>query len=145
MKRRTAPAQSALKPERVEQGRANQKRGHSGEAVAAAYLVSKGAQIVALNWRPRGLGTRGEVDLIVRVGEFTCFVEVKTRSSLEYGEPQELVDSAKQRQLGRLANAYLTQHNQLETPARFDVVEVWLLEGHKPRVEWIPGAFEVRI
>lgn len=130
---------------KVEQGRANQKRGRGGESLAAAFLLSKGAQIVALNWRPQKLGARGEVDIIARVDEFTVFVEVKTRSSLDYGEPQEAVGSAKQAQLGRLAIAYLTQNQLLEAPARFDIIEVWLLEGQKPRVNWLPNAFEVRI
>lgn len=134
-----------MQAKKVRQGRANQKRGHGGESLAAAFLLSKGAQIVALNWRPQKLGARGEVDIIARVDEFTVFVEVKTRSSLLYGEPQEAVDAAKQKQLGRLAAAYLTQHDLVETPARFDIVEVWLLEDQNPRVCWLQNAFEVRI
>ena len=137
--------ETQMEPKKAQVGRANQKRGRGGESLAAAFLVSKGAQILALNWRPQKLGARGEMDIIARVGEFTVFVEVKTRSSLDYGEPQEAVNAAKQKQLGRLAAAYLTQHDLVDTPARFDIVEVWLLENRKPRVCWLENAFEVRI
>ncbi len=119
-----------------------QKRGRDGETIAAAFLVSKAARIIARNWQPKGAGVRGEVDIIAQSGEFLCFVEVKTRVSDRHGAPQEAVNVAKQKQLSRLANAYLSSHELGEIACRFDVIEVWLAPGEKPRVAWIENAFE---
>jgi len=129
---------------RVERGARAQRRGVSGETVAAAYLKSKGAQIIERNWRPAGYGLRGEVDLVVRAREFVCFVEVKTRVSSDFGEPQEAVGAAKRTQLERLARAWMQLHPDDEF-LRFDILEIWWREGENPRVAWIEDAFQVRV
>ena len=98
--------------------------GQEGEEAAAQLLKQQGYRIVARNWRPAGL--RGEVDCIAWQEQTLCFVEVKTRTSNEHGAPQEAVTPAKQRQLSRLANAYLALHHLDNAQCRFDVVEVWL-------------------
>jgi putative endonuclease len=113
--------------------------------LAALFLQSKGYEIVARNWRA-GNALRGEVDCIAwhdrgrtRV---LCFIEVKTRASDAGGAPQEAVNAAKQRQLSRLANAYVSTHS-IEAPCRFDVVEVWLADDSSlPRVALRPNAFD---
>lgn len=120
----------------------SQKRGRDGETIAAAFLVSRGARIIARNWRPARAGFRGEIDLIAQIGEFLCFVEVKTRASDERGSPQEAVNRAKQKQISRLANAYLSLEDSGEVACRFDVIEVWLVPQQKPRVAWIENAFD---
>ncbi len=129
---------------RVERGARAQKKGVSGEMVAAAFLTSKGAQILERNWRPAGYGLRGEVDLVARVREFVCFVEVKTRVSSAFGEPQEAVGAAKRTQLERLARAWMQLHPADEF-LRFDILEIWWRDGQNPRVAWIEDAFQVRV
>ncbi len=119
-----------------------QQRGRDGESIAAAFLLLKGARIIARNWRPARAGVRGEIDIIAQIGEFLCFVEVKTRASDERGAPQEAVDAAKQKQISRLANAYISLHDAGEVACRFDVIEVWLAPNQKPRVAWIENAFD---
>lgn len=119
-----------------------QQRGRDGESIAAAFLRSKGACIIARNWRPARAGVRGEIDIIAQIDEFLCFVEVKTRASDERGAPQEAVGLAKQKQISRLANAYLSLHDASEVACRFDVIEVWLAPNQKPRVAWIENAFD---
>lgn len=116
--------------------------GRDGETLAAAFLISKGARIIARNWRPARAGVRGEIDIIAQCGEFLCFVEVKTRASDERGAPQEAVGEAKQRQISRLANVYLSTQGTAEVPCRFDVIEVWLAPNQKPRLSWIENAFD---
>lgn len=125
---------------------ARHQRGRDGESVAAAFLVSRGATLLHRNWRSALKGVRGEIDLIVQIGDALCFVEVKTRANSAYGEPQEAVTSAKQRQICRLANAYALEKEPGEVTIRFDIVEVWLAPGDrlpkpKPRVAWIENAF----
>lgn len=113
--------------------------------VAAAFLELKGARILERNWRPSGFGLRGEVDLIARVGEFVCFVEVKTRKSSDYGEPQEAVGRAKRSQLEKLARAWM-QLFPADESLRFDIIEIWWPDDESnPRVAWIENAFEARV
>ena len=62
-------------------------KGIAGEDVAAAWYLSQGYEIVARNWRCR----TGELDLIVRRGPTLVFCEVKSRSSLAFGAPAEVI------------------------------------------------------
>ena len=93
-----------------------------GESLAAKHLKARGCEILARNYR----ALRGEIDLIVRDDEFTVFVEVKTRRSLKFGLPQAAVTLQKQRQISKVALAYLQAHNLLDAPCRFDVVAIHL-------------------
>ena len=93
-----------------------------GESLAAEHLKARGCKILAQNYRAR----RGEIDIIVRDGEFIVFVEVKTRRSLRFGLPQEAVTIQKQRQISKVALAYLQAQNLLDAPCRFDVIAIHL-------------------
>ena len=117
--------------------------GQFGEDAAAAFLQQNGYKIIERNWRP-GNALRGEIDAIAwardaRGRNVLCFVEVKTRSSRlssslqekqpplrETAAPQEAVTISKQRQIARLANAYVSIHRLDNVACRFDVVEVRL-------------------
>lgn len=93
-----------------------------GEALAVKHLKARGYRILAQNYRAR----RGEIDIIVQDGEFTVFVEVKTRRSLKFGLPQAAVTWQKQRQISKVALAYLQARNLLDAPCRFDVIAIHL-------------------
>lgn len=123
------------------------QRGQVGEDAAAAFLLQNGYKIIERNWRP-GNALRGEIDVIAwtrdaRGQKILCFVEVKTRSTRlspvlienqaknqpplrETAAPQEAVTISKQRQIARLANAYVSIHRLDNVACRFDVVEVHL-------------------
>ena len=133
-------------PVRAARGMDAKARGAAGEDVACAFLRLKGARVLYRNWRPPGRGGRGECDIIAQVGEVICFVEVKTRKSSDFGEPQEAVGQGKRRQLELLARAWIQIHGP-EQNLRFDIVEIWWGDDpmQNPRVAWIEGAFEVRI
>ncbi|MFM2136476.1 MAG: hypothetical protein RL021_1876 [Bacteroidota bacterium] len=90
-----------------------------GEELAARHLAANGYKVMKHNFR---IG-QGEIDLIVRKGEFLVFVEVKTRTSPFLTDPVQLVPLSKQRQLVRLADRYMKNNND-QSPARFDVVIV---------------------
>ena len=94
----------------------------TGELLALKHLKARGCEILAQNYRAR----RGEIDLIVQDGEFTVFVEVKTRRSLRFGLPQAAVTLQKQRQISKVALAYLQARNLLDAPCRFDVIAIHL-------------------
>lgn len=107
--------------------------GKLGEQLAADFLKEEGYSIVAINWRFK----YWEVDIIAEEGEILCFVEVKSRSKSNFGEPVDFVDIKKQKNLIQAAEAYLeaTDH---DGEIRFDIVSVYLEEN---KVELIKDAF----
>ncbi len=111
----------------------------TGELLALKHLKTRGCKILAQNYRAR----RGEIDLIVQDGEFTVFVEVKTRRSLRFGLPQAAVTLQKQRQISKVALAYLQARNLLDAPCRFDVIAIHLSpQLELLRLEQIESAFD---
>ena len=98
--------------------------GKKGEDLACSYYEKLGYRIMARNWRLKKL----ECDLIVSNFEFIVFAEVKTRSSILFGEPELFVTYEKQQNLLKLANFYLQMHN-ISKEARFDIVTVVVGEG----------------
>jgi putative endonuclease len=112
--------------------------GDYGENVAAAFLRASRCHILARNFKaPRG----GEVDIIARDGQLLLFVEVKTRHASAKIRPLAAVDKAKQKLIERGANAWLKQLGTRNLPWRFDVIEIWLEEGEKPRINHVRDAF----
>jgi putative endonuclease len=99
--------------------------GRFGEQVAAAYLVDAGLTIVERNWRCAD----GEIDIVALDGAVLVIVEVKTRSSVAYGDPAEAVSPAKAARLRRLALRWIAERREDAPPGywpqlRFDVVSV---------------------
>ena len=110
-----------------------------GESLAAKHLKARGYRILAQNYRAR----RGEIDLIARDGEFIVFVEVKTRRSLKFGLPQAAVTLQKQRQISKVALAYLQSRNLMDAPCRFDVIAIHLSpQLELLKLEQIESAFD---
>ena len=93
--------------------------GKQGEEIVANYLVNKGYSIVERNWR---YGKK-EIDIIARYNNTIVFVEVKTRSSLQFELPQEAVTIKKMRNIVVVADAYMRRHC-LGLEGRFDIVAV---------------------
>jgi putative endonuclease len=109
--------------------------GQRGEQLAMDYLRSCGLVVLDRNWRPRGQGVRGELDLVARDGDELVIVEVKTRRSLAYGSPVEAVTTRKMRTLRSLALAWL-EHRSIHAPRlRFDVVAVTIPPVGQPVIE----------
>jgi putative endonuclease len=112
--------------------------GDYGERVATDWLRSQGCKVLARNFKgPHG----GEVDLIARAGKLLLFVEVKTRREGTHIRPFDAVDHPKRRLIERGANAWLKRLGTRALPWRFDVIEVYLEEGSKPRLNHVRDAF----
>lgn len=110
-------------------------KGKRGEELAMFHLVEKGFEILALNWQKQHL----EIDIIAREGTTLVFAEVKSRSSVDFGDPITFVDPKKQARIIRAANLYL-EENPTEEEVRFDIIGIWY--GPKgPVLEHIPDAF----
>ena len=104
--------------------------GAAGEGAAAKYLRKKRYRIIDRNFYIRG----GELDIIAEKGGTTVFIEVKTRTSVEYGTPAESVTYHKVQRMKKAAEFYMMQNGLCY--ARFDVIEVYArVEGGKIRVE----------
>ena len=98
-----------------------QSIGKQGEIKAKNYLKRRGYQILECNYRTKA----GEIDLIAKEKDCLVFVEVKTRTTEEYGTPAEAVSFYKQQHMVKSAQYYLVRHGG-ECECRFDVIEVRL-------------------
>ena len=96
-----------------------QELGQWGEDQAAIYLAGNGLKILARNWRWK----RAEIDIIALEGKILVFVEVKTKSNLVYGTPEERITPQKRRLVVDAANAYMRQIGH-DWEIRFDVVSI---------------------
>lgn len=118
--------------------------GDRGEAIAAAYLEEHGYIVLERNYRFQ----QAEVDLVCfkpaakyKAGGELVFVEVKTRTGLGFGRPEEAVTEAKQRTVMRAAEAYLYERKFDGAACRFDVVSIVLPRGGDPQIEHFEDAF----
>lgn len=91
-----------------------------GEDAAAELLAAEGWTVLHRNWSLR----LGELDIVARRGGCLAFVEVKARRAPAYVDPALGVDWRKQRQLRRVAEAYLALERPVFTECRFDVMGV---------------------
>lgn len=109
--------------------------GRDGEALAARWLQDRGYTVLQRNWRC----TAGELDLIVRRGVMTVFVEVKTRSSIAYGHPFEAITAAKAARLRRLAAEWCRAHGPVPGATRIDAIAVLAARASAPSIEHLEG------
>jgi putative endonuclease len=113
--------------------------GARGERAAERFLKRLGYKIVARGERSR----LGELDIVAVDGRTVVFVEVKTRTGTDAGEPLDAVTPEKQRRLTQAALAFLKYRGLLEHRSRFDVVSVvWPADAREPAIEHIINAFE---
>ncbi len=130
---RFSPSKESLPPEHL-------RRGASGERLACRFLRRNGYKILYRNFKGR---SGGEIDIVCRDNDTLVFVEVKTRTSEEFGRPLEAVDRQKQRQISRGGLAWLRMLDNPDILFRFDVVEVIMTDDAKPRLELIQNAFQL--
>jgi putative endonuclease len=109
--------------------------GVEGEKIAKKHLLEKGYIILQENWRFK----KYEVDIIAKKNDQIIFVEVKTRSSAEFGDPELFVTKQKQRFLIAAANEYLVSNN-IDLECRFDIISVLQL-NNTFSVKHLEGAF----
>ena len=109
--------------------------GHKGEAAAVSYLESKGHRILEKNWRLHGY----EIDIITTCGGYIVFVEVKTRTSDQWGDPESFVGRQRMRRMIQGAHQYLLRE-RIDLPARFEIIAI-LWKGDRCELEHIEEAF----
>ncbi len=112
--------------------------GKKGEDFAADFLIKKGYKIKERNYR----SPLGEIDIIATSGKTIVFIEVKTRSSAQFGLPFEAVTKRKQGQIEKTALYYMAKKKIREHAARVDVVSI-ISNGDTLKAELIENAFDV--
>ena len=111
-------------------------RGAVGESVAARFLQDQGLVILQRNYRFE----RGEIDIVAQEGDELVFVEVKSRRSKSFGEPEEAVTQKKQEQIRKVAEGYLYEHAAENSPCRFDVVAI-IFDNGEAQISHLKNAF----
>ena len=99
--------------------------GSFGEEKAKEYLESKGYELLVSNYRY----DRAEVDLILKdeKQKMVVFVEVKTRRSKTFGEPEESINAAKQKQIKKAAEGFISENEEyMDYDLRIDTVSVFI-------------------
>jgi putative endonuclease len=107
-----------------------------GETLACRYLRRNGYKVLFRNF-----AVAAEVRSMLSSTMTPVFVEVKTRGREDFGRPVEAVDREKRKRISRGALAWLRMLDNPDILFRFDVVEVVIADGAKPRVELIKNAF----
>lgn len=111
--------------------------GKLGEETAARFLIGKGYKILTQNFRNRF----GEIDIIAEEAEDIVFIEVKARTSNNFGTAIEAVNSRKQAKIRQVALYYICTIGGPERNYRFDVVTVNIQENKVIQLELIKNAF----
>lgn len=97
------------------------KIGLEWEEKAKEYLLSKGYVIIEQNF----LCKTGEIDIIAKEGNYLVFIEVKFRTSIAMGYPEESINFKKRQNIIKTARFYMLKNGMSEyTPCRFDVVSI---------------------
>ncbi len=108
-----------------------------GEKLARDFLKKRGYRILETNYRC----PQGEIDIIAKHKDFLVFIEVRTKTSLEFGSPEESITPAKKERMRATAFHYRQTHNNLSPLWRIDVVSVELSrKGELSRIELIENA-----
>ncbi|WP_374505227.1 YraN family protein [Flavobacterium sp.] len=93
--------------------------GKLGEELAVEYLQKEGYTILETNW----IFQKAEIDILAQKDNTLAVVEVKTRSSIDFGLPQDFVKPKKIQLLVKAVNAYVTE-NDLDVDVRFDIIAI---------------------
>ncbi len=113
--------------------------GTKGEKIAEEFLKNKGFQIIEKNYKNK----YGEIDIIAKQEEELIFVEVRTKSSAQFSDPETWVDFKKQNKLIRMANLYISEKDITNTNCRFDVIGITLTKNNNKNITHIENAFFV--
>ncbi|NJW52241.1 YraN family protein [Salinimicrobium oceani] len=109
--------------------------GKKGEDMAVAFLLKNGYEVVARNF----MYQKAEVDIIARKGDILAVVEVKTRSTPDFGDPQDFVKKKQINQLVKAIDHFVNEHH-LNVEVRFDIIAI-IKNKAGTRMEHLEDAF----
>ena len=109
--------------------------GATGEEIAVDYLVSQGYIVFDRNWRSKS----GEIDIIAsekfNSQDELIFIEVKTRSSRDYGDPIEAISATKYLRMYRLALEWLSENSASREAWRLDVISIVISRAQEIEID----------
>jgi putative endonuclease len=112
-----------------------------GEKIAGDFLKKRGYHILETNYRC----PEGEIDIIARHKDCLVFVEVRSKTSAEFGSPEESITRAKIQRLVAATACYRQSHQNLPSSCRIDIVAVEMNRKGKPsRIKLIENAVDER-
>lgn len=111
--------------------------GHTGEKLARNYLEEQGYEILEENW----VFQKAEIDLVAYKNSTIVFIEVKTRTSVEFGQPEDFVNAIKKKLLKKAAEEYIHLMD-FKGEIRFDIISI-IFNKHtdNPQLKHIEDAF----
>lgn len=109
--------------------------GSKGEQTAVDFLIQKKYNILERNWRYK----KAEIDIIALQNNTLAIVEVKTRSTDYFGNPQDFVNPKKIKLLTEAVNEYVISNN-LDVEVRFDIIAI-VTQNNKIQIEHLENAF----
>jgi putative endonuclease len=101
--------------------------GKFGEKIASEYLQKKGFKIISTNFKKK----HGDIDIVAYDHETLVFIEVKTRSNDEYGQPEDTINTYKIKRLIQSANYYCLTNNIRNKSLRIDIISIKVPENIK--------------
>ncbi|MCF8266765.1 MAG: YraN family protein [Ignavibacteriales bacterium] len=112
-------------------------KGKLGEEIAIQLLRDKGYRIIESNYH---FG-HGEIDIIAEEEDTLVFIEVKLKTNLDFGEPEYSVTKSKQKQIRRIAEAYLYEKGVEDKRCRMDVISILYSSPEDITIKHIENAF----
>ena len=112
------------------------EKGRKGEQLAIDFLKKKGIEIIAKNVRTE----YGEIDIIARHNAELLFIEVKTRYTKEFGEPETAITHQKRKHMINSARAYLMENYEKDPVWRIDVIAINMNKKGKSTIRWFKNA-----
>lgn len=110
--------------------------GKEGEEMAVAYLLKNGYEILIQNYQFQ----KGEIDIIARTGNTVVIVEVKTRSTPDFGDPQDFLKKGQIQRLVSTADHFVQNFVDDDVEVRFDIFAI-IKNKAGTRVEHLKDAF----
>ncbi|WP_179343196.1 YraN family protein [Winogradskyella ursingii] len=109
--------------------------GKKGEQLAVDFLIANHYDIIERNYR----FDKAEVDIIAQKNDVLAIIEVKTRSTIDFGNPQDFVKPKQIKNLVKAVNEYVIE-NDLDKEVRFDIIAI-IKENKGFRIEHLEDAF----
>lgn len=113
--------------------------GQQGEEMAKSFLLEKGYKILDSNFR----SSNSEIDIVARWENKLIFVEVKTRTSASFGQPEIFVSQDKRKHMKKVARSYINYINFIGE-VRFDIISILLERNKVPEIKHFEDAFFLR-
>ena len=111
--------------------------GKHGEELAAAYLESKGYLVLDRNYTFE----KAEIDIVAFDHTQIIFAEVKSRSGIYFGRPEEYVTETKEKNIKRAAEAWIYERKMETALVRFDIIAIVQNKNDAPEITHFEDAF----